>query len=65
VRLMTRSGPSISTPTALVRTSPRWLGVLLANATVRRPPVMSSGFGAPVKVNALTPKLVETTVNSM
>jgi len=25
---------------------------------------MSSGFGAPVKVKALTPKLAETTVNS-
>jgi hypothetical protein len=38
---------------------------LLANATVRRPPVMSRGLGAPVKVKALTPKLAETTVNSM
>src|SRR5262245_3486205 len=51
--------------TPLFNTRPRWSGILLANTVVRRPPVISSGFGAPVNVQSRTPKVAASTVNSM
>ena len=48
-REISRFSSLISTVAGPLSTSPRWSGTFEANATIRCPPVMSSGFGAPVK----------------
>ena len=63
VRETTRSSSSSSTETALLSTSPRWSGTLLANTGVNRPPVMSIGLAAPVNAWFSTAKSADRTSN--
>ena len=64
VRPISISSSSSSTVMALVSALPRWFSVFSANTGVRRPPVMSSTFGAPVSVQFVTPKVAAFTVDS-
>src|SRR5262249_10349804 len=64
VRVSTSDSRELLTSTPLFNTRPRWSGILLAKTVVRRPPVISSGFGTPVNVQSRTPKVAASTVNS-
>src|SRR2546430_15121924 len=61
---MTRDSLLMSTLTSLVSARPLWSGILSAKTMVRQPPVMSSGFDAPVSVQSRTPSVDESTENS-